>query len=142
MQTLGKEFKNPIERINYLNDNCDKVEEKGYMKKYTPEEIQAMKEDLAETSIKINDISIEKKEFLNSIKERLNPLSAHRATLLKGIKEKAVFVNEKCYKFIDQEEREALFYNSEGDLIEKRPAFPDELQGSIFQVNRKTGTNN
>ena len=75
MQTLGKEFKNPIERINYLNDNCDKVEEKGYMKKYTPEEIQAMKEELAETSIKINDLATEKKNFMANLKIRMNPLA-------------------------------------------------------------------
>lgn len=141
-KSLGKEFKNAIERINFLNDNCDKAEEKGYMKRFTPEQIQAMKEDLAETSIKINDIQIEKKDYLKAIKDRVDPLSTHRSELLKGIKEKATYTTEKCYKFIDQDSKEVGYYNSEGDLIEARPAMPDELQGTIFQMQRKTGTNN
>lgn len=141
-KSLGKEFKNPIERINFLDSNCDKVEQKGYMKRYTPEQVQCMKEELAETSIKINDIQIEKKEYLKEIKERITPLSEQKSELLKGIKEKAAFTTEKCYKFIDQEDKEVGYYNADGDLIEERPAMPDELQGTVFQMQRKTGTNN
>lgn len=141
-KTLGKDIKNNIERINFLNDNCDAVEETGYMKRYTPEQIQAMKEDLAETSISINDLETEKKEIVKSFKERTDPLREHRTTLLKGIKEKAIFTKEKCYKFVDQEAKMVGFYNNEGDLVELRPASSDELQGTIFQMQRKTGTNN
>ncbi len=141
-KTLGKEFKSPIERINFLSDNCDKTEEKGYMKRYTPEQIQTMKEDLAEVSIKINDIQIEKKEYLKAIKDKTNPLSEQKSELLRGIKQKAVYTTEKCFKFVDTDNREVGYYNSDGDLIESRPANPEELQGTIFQVGRKTGTNN
>lgn len=65
-----------------------------------------------------------------------------RKSLLKGLKNKAEFVTEPCYKFVDPETREVGYYNQEGDLIESRPAYPDELQSNIFQINRKTGTNN
>lgn len=34
---LGKEYRNPTERMRFLKDNCDKVEEKFYMKSYSPE---------------------------------------------------------------------------------------------------------
>lgn len=140
-KTLGKEIKNPLERINFLNDNCDKAEEKGYMKRFTPEQVQSMKEELAETSIQINDIQEEKKEYLKDIKFRVTPLTERKSELLKGIKEKAAYTTEKCYKFIDQDSKEVGYYNSEGDLVESRPAMIDELQGTIFQVQR-TGTNN
>lgn len=141
-KTLGKEYGNQSQRIAFLQDNCDAVEETGYMKRYTPEQIQAMKEDLAETSISINDLETEKKEIVKEFKEKTDPLREHRSTLLKGIKEKAIFTKEKCFKFVDQEAKMTGFYNSEGDLVELRPANSDELQGTIFQMQRKTGTNN
>jgi len=142
LKQLGKEYADERQRISFLKDNCDSVEEKGYMKRFTPEELQAMKEQLAETSIKINDIEIEKKEVVKEFKDRVDPLLGERKKLLKGIKEKAEYAEEICYKFIDPDERMIGFYNSDGDLIECRPASPDELQGTIFQLNRNTGTNN
>lgn len=139
-KSLGKEYADERQRVSFLKDNCDSVEEKGYMKRYTPEQIQAMKEQLAETSIKINDIETEKKEVVKEFKSRVDPLLEGRKELLKGIKEKAVYSKEICYKFIDTDEKMVGFYNADGDLIESRSASPDELQGTIFQINR-TGTN-
>lgn len=43
-KTLGKEYENKMQRIAFLKDNCDGVENKGYMKPYTPEELQGHKE--------------------------------------------------------------------------------------------------
>lgn len=54
---------------------------------------------------------------------------------------KSEYVNELCFKFIDPQTKEVGYYNADGDLIESRPAFADELQGTIFQLNR-TGTDN
>lgn len=45
-KTLGKEYENKMQRIAFLKDNCDGVENKGYMKPYTPEELQGHKENL------------------------------------------------------------------------------------------------
>ena len=63
-------------------------------------------------------------------------------TTLDGLKKKAEFVTERCFKFIDQEAREVGYYNENGDLIESRPAYSEELQTTLFQIGRKTGTNN
>jgi len=141
-KSIGKEYQNPIERESYLKDNCDKVEDRGYMKKFTHEKIQTMKEELAETSIEINDIECEKKIIVKQFKDQVAPLHENRNILLKGIKEKAEYVHELCYKFIDQEERVVSYYNSEGDLVDSRTANADELQLTIFSVSSKTGTNN
>jgi len=139
-KTLGKEYPEGVSRKNFLRDNCDGVIEKGYMKPFSPEQIQSKKEELAETSIQINDIEDEKKEVMKEYKGRLDPLTDRRKELLKGIKEKAEYKKEECFKFVDQEDKMVGFYNGEGDLIESRPANPDELQGTIFQINRRTGT--
>ena len=60
-KTIGKEYKNARDREAFLKDNCDKVEEKGYMKPYTPEELQGHKENLANVSIEIAEVEAGKK---------------------------------------------------------------------------------
>ena len=35
---LGKDLEQGKKRVAFLMDNCDAVEEKGYMKPFTPEE--------------------------------------------------------------------------------------------------------
>jgi hypothetical protein len=138
---LGHEYQDGARREAFLKDNCDAVENKGYMKPYTAEELQQMKENLAETSIKINDVEEEKKQVLEGYKTQMKPLISEKQVLLTGIKQKAEFVEELCYKFVDTTAKEVGFYNAEGFLIETRPAYGDELQGTIFQIQR-TGTGN
>ena len=139
---LGKDVEAGKKRITFLMDNCDAVEEKGYMKHYTPEELAKLKENLSETDIAINDIEEEKKEANKEFKDRIDPLAKERKTILEGLKNKAEFVTENCYKFIDQDTREVGFYNEAGDLIESRPAYTEEMQTTLFQdIRKKNGTN-
>ena len=142
---LGKDIENLVAREAFLKDNCDKVEEKGYMKPYTPEELQQRKEELANASIEIAEIEQEAKEAAAHYKGRLKPLKEARANIVSNIKAKAEYVKELCYKFVDQEARETGYYNKEGDLIESRPATADEMQTTLFgvirnQESQKTGT--
>jgi hypothetical protein len=139
-KSFGKDY--PVgKREEILKANCDKIEAQGYMKRLSPDQILQKKEQLSEVAININDLEIDKKEALKSFKEQIDPLVGVRTDLLKAIKEKAVYVKEECYKFIEADERMVGYYNGEGDLIEARPATADELQGTIFQIGRKTGTN-
>lgn len=139
---LGKDIKDPQERTRFLSDNCDTIEQKGYMKRFTPEQLLKMKEELSELAININDIEIQKKETVKTFSDTLKPLIEEKNEILKGLKNKSEHVTERCFKFIDAESREVGFYNEDGELIESRPAYADELQGNIFQTMRKTGTEN
>ena len=144
---LGKDIANLVARESFLKDNCDKVEEKGYMKPYTPEELQQRKEELANASIEIAEIEQEAKEAAAHYKGKLKPLKETRARMVGDIKSKSEYVKELCYKFVDQEARETGYYNKEGDLIESRPATAEELQPTFFMnpnfINNtaKDGTN-
>lgn len=140
-KTIGKEYKNAHDREAFLKDNCDKVEEKGYMRPYTPEELQGHKENLANVSIEIAEIEAEKKAQDAYYKGQLKPLNEQRSQMVSNIRSKSEYVKEICYKFVDQEAKETGFYNADGDLIESRPATADELQPTIFSMARKTGTN-
>lgn len=132
----------PSMRESFLKDNCDACEQKGYMRQYTPEELQGHKEKLANLSIEISEIEAEKKISDAAYKGRLKPLKESRAQMVSNIKSKAEYVNEICYRFTDQETKETGYYNKEGLLVESRPATADELQTTLFQVIRKTGTDN
>lgn len=138
-EVLGQEYDSLTERMDFLRSNCDTVEDLSYMKRFTPEQITTMKNTLATTSIEINDIEVEKKEAMKAYKESLKPLIGDKKELLKNIKQKAELVNEICYKFVDQELRLTGYYNSEGNLVSARPISPDEMQTTIFQI-QKTGT--
>lgn len=137
---LGKDFQQGEERRQFLADNADAVEKKEYMRHFTPEELLKKKEGLSETCISINDIEEELKEIKKEYAEKLKPLVERKKRVLGGLKKKAELVEEDCYKFIDAETREVGFYNANGDLIESRPAYSEELQTTMFQVIRKTGT--
>lgn len=137
---LGKDIQDPKKRIEFLKDNCDAVEQKGYMKRYSPDQLLKMKEELSETAIEINDIEEEKKSANEVFKIRMKPLIEDRKSILTGLKNKSEHVTEVCFKFIDLNSREVGFYNDNGELIESRPAYAEELNGNIFQVLRETGT--
>lgn len=50
---LGKDLEQGKKRVAFLMDNCDAVEEKGYMKPFTPEELARMKESLRKRTSKL-----------------------------------------------------------------------------------------
>ena len=139
-KVLGQEVKSLKARIEYLEANCHGIEEKGYMKQFTPEQIAGMKDKLAEASITINEIELRKKEAMEAFKNELKPLETEVKELLKGIKEKAEFVEEQCFKFVFDDERMVGYYNSEGVLIEARPMRPEEMQTAMFVPIQRTGT--
>lgn len=139
---LGKDIQQGEARRQFLADNADAVEKKEYMRHFTPEELLKLKEGLSETCISINDIEEELKAVKQEYSERLKPLLTKKKEALEGLKKKAELVEEDCYKFIDTEAREVGYYNQNGDLIESRPAYSEELQTTMFQVIRKTGTDN
>ena len=139
---LGKDFQQGEARKQFLADNADAVEKKEYMRHFTPEELLKKKESLSETCISINDVEEELKQLKQEYAEKLKPLLETKKRVLGELKKKAELVNEDCYKFIDAEAREVGYYNQNGDLIESRPAYSEELQTTMFQVIRNTGTDN
>lgn len=136
---LGKEY--PLEkREQFLNDNSDSVEKVSYSKAFSPEELAKQREDLTDAAIKLADIEEQKKEANAHFKELMKPLEQKKAVAIKNLKDKAMTVEEDCYKFFDEETKMVGFYNKEGDLVSSRPAFPDELQTTIFAAIRSNGT--
>jgi len=122
-----------------LESNCDAVEDVGYTRRFTPEELNERKEQLADASITISEIEAEKKSVDASFKLRLKPLESQKAELIEQLKTQTEFVNERCYKFIYHDEKLAGFYNSDGELVYTRALQAQEMQKTIFGQLR-TGT--
>ena len=135
-KTIGKDIQSLIERLRFLEDNADSVEEKGYMKPYTPEELQGHKESLANTMIAISAIEEELAGVKAEYKAKLKPLQEKKSQMVANIKAKAEYVTENCFKFVDRDARMTEYYNAEGDLVEARPSTADEMQMNLFAMNR------
>lgn len=137
---LGQEIPEK-DRWLFLKDNADAVEEVGYTHRFTPDELAQKKESLAETSIQINDIETEKKDVMEDFKQQLKPLNETKQILLENIKKGSEYVeNEECAKILYHEEKMVGYYNKLGELVYSRPIMPQEMQKTIFNMNRKTGT--
>ena len=138
---LGKDVALEL-RAQFLEDNCDAVEDVTYSRAFAPEELALKREQLTDASIKIADIEEEKKEVMDGYKERLKPLQEQKAEAIKALRDKSETVTETCYKFFDEDTKMVGFYNKEGNLVNSRPVFKQELQKTIFATLRKTGTDN
>lgn len=136
-KVLGQDYADPKQRKNFLLDNADAVVEMDYHKSFDSDELAKKKTELSETCIKIEDLEEDIKSYRDSVNEKLNPLKTERKRLLQDIRSKGRMVHEKCYCFIEKEEKMACFYNAEGVLVSSRPATRDELQPTMFQVLRK-----
>ncbi len=142
-RVLGQDIQNLEERQQFLLDNCDKVvEDMEYHKSFDSEELQQKERDFAKKSIRVASLEEEISDFKDKINEELKPLKEETKELLHDIKSKGRMVKEKCYQFLDEEEKMVGFYNSEGLLISSRPATREELQKTVFAELRKEGTNN
>lgn len=127
----------PEARISALKANADLIEKQNYMKTFTPEELEEMKAELAEVSIKLNDIAEAKKAANDGFKTQEKEPKAIKAGLLKNLKEKAVSTEEECFKMVDQDAGEVGYYNHDGILVFARPILPSERQTNLYGSLRK-----
>ena len=129
-------------REEFLRNTCDGTEEVSYSRVFSPEELAKQRELLTDASIRLADIEEEKKQAMADFKEQAKPYAEQRAKAIQNLRTRAETVTEVCYKYFDEETNMVGFYNREGNLVSSRPAFPNEMQKTMFQVLRKEGTNN
>lgn len=128
---LGQDIKDPAKRRQFLLDNADDVVEMSYHKPFDADTLAEKKTQLAEASIKINDLEEQKKDYVAKIGLEIKPLKEEKRKLLADIKSKGEDVREKVFKIIDFEAKMIGYYNEEGDLISSEPARGKDLQLTI-----------
>ena len=131
----------PVEqREQILRDSCDQIVERSYTRKFDQPEINERRAELATVSIQVNELEDELAQIRADIKGKIKPLLERRGKILDELKSGGEWVKGDVYKFIDQEEGRAAFYTPDGYKLEERPITPEERQRNVFQVLRKTGT--
>lgn len=128
------------ERKEQLEANADAVEHLGYSRLLPSDEVDALKEQLSSTQIKLDDKQDELSAKAKALKDEIRGLKLVRKSITIMLRTRSEYVEEDCYKMIDGKRREAGYYNKEGILVYSRPARREELQKTIFQVIRKNGT--
>ena len=137
-KVLGQEY-NGKDRVSFLRDNCDAVEDLGYTKSLPNDEIEALKDRLVENNIQLRDVRSDKKAANKEFNDEIKQLEESNDEVTGKLKAKSEFVTEPCFKFVDEDAREVGYYNNEGLLVYSRPARPEELNKNIFRMSR-TGT--
>lgn len=138
---LGQEYQDLQERERFLRDNADAIEDMGYSKPIPSDQIEKLKEKLADASIKKLEQEEAKKTAVQMYNEEIKGYKNTIKDVADKLKSKSTYVKEPCYKLIDQQTRQVGYYNKEGMLVYQRAARHDELQPNIFKLNpAKTGT--
>ena len=136
---LGKNY--PIdEREAFLRNVSDGTETMSYARQLTSEELAKERELLTDACIMIADINEAKKAAMQNFKDQAKEYEEQRLRAIKNLRMKAEIVEEECFKVFDEETKMVGFYNSEGTLVNSRPAFHNEFQKTIFADFRKNGT--
>lgn len=138
-KVLGQEY-NEKDRVAFLRDNCNAVEEMDYNKPMSIGEIEELRDRMVESNIQLRDVKADKKEAVKEYNQQIRQLEDSIDEVTQKLKAKSRYVTEKCFKFIDTDKCEVGYYNSDGVLVYKRPARPDEMQMSMFPPFMKTGT--
>lgn len=146
-KTLGQEYADKDARYNFLRDNCDCIEVLDYTKELSKERREELKEALVDKNMQLRDVKADKraadelyKEQDKGYKNQIKHLESENEDIAKTLKEKAEFVSENCFKFIDDQTGSVGYYDNEGVLRYSRPLTPDERQRTIQMEIRRTGT--
>ena len=133
----------PIDqRGQILKDSCDQIEEKDYTRRFSSAELVQKRKELADSAIQISNLENELSEIKEQYKQKMKPIQDSFSKVRDEIKAGGEYVKTECYKFIDNKEGKAAWYNPQGYKIEERDCTPEEKQRTIFQDmrNKKTGT--
>lgn len=139
---IGQDIEDLHERELFIKDNAEGVEKMGYSKPLPSAAIDKLKETLANACIEHHDLYEAKKAVDQDYQARIKEQKTIITDCADKLKSKSEYVNEACYKLIDENEKMAGYYNKEGMLVYERPARTEELQPRLFKMNatKPTGT--
>lgn len=146
-KTLAQDVPAGLEREDILRNSCDAVEVLDFTKELSKEKREELKETLVDKNIQLRDVRADKrmadeiyKEQDKAYKNQIKHLEEENGEISKTLKEKAEFVSEDCFKFIDDETRTVGYYDRDGVLRYTRPIRPEERQSTLQMQLRRTGT--
>lgn len=128
----------PVEqRKQVLEDNCEKVESKTYIDRWTPTQVQQEKNNYIDLQSKIAKLTAELAQVQAEYKGEIKPLKESAGIILGNIQQGGELVTKDCYKFVDEDEKMVGYYDAKGHLIDSRPATPEEAGGNLFSAVKR-----
>lgn len=110
--------------------------EQVYLKTLTPEELHIKREDMANSSILLNQYEAEFKEVKEEHKSKVTPVKQRRDEALEAIRLKAVPVTGKVWLLADHDNKMMHSVTDEGYVLGSRPMLPEERQYRISHLNK------
>lgn len=126
----------PKEREQYLRDSAYRIDAEEYLKRLSPEERQKRQEDLSKLQFEILKEEREKAEVSKQYTSAIKDMKGRNKELVDTLKNNAETVCEEVFFIADEESRMMGIYTKEGELIRSRPMTSEELQKSIFELQK------
>ena len=98
---LGLEYEDLAEREQFIKDNADSIENMGYTKPIPSDQIEKLKETLADASIKKLEQEEAKKAAVQMYNEEIKGYKLTIKDAADKLKSKSTYVKEPCYKLIE-----------------------------------------
>lgn len=128
----------PVEqRAALLEANAVRVEDESVKRYYTPAELETMKNELSDLSIKKDDEEEALKAISKIHKDKIKELKAQLKENLTGLRERSYTQREKVYLMDDQKAGLMNYYDSQGIFIRSRKLLPGEKQTRIMDQTAK-----
>lgn len=93
---LGLEYEDLAEREQYIKDNADSIESMGYSKPIPSDQIEKLKETLADASIKKLEQEEAKKAAVQMYNEEIKGYKLTIKDAADKLKSKSTYVKEPC----------------------------------------------
>lgn len=103
-----------------------------FERELTDIEIADRKDRLAEVNIELARLRSEKDRKMNEFKAKMAPKEEDIKIIVGSLARGTHIEQERCYRFVDHENKESVIYNSSGKCIERRPLNESERQISIM----------
>tara|TARA_R110000796_G_C14269485_1_gene401070 strand:+ start:57 stop:521 length:465 start_codon:yes stop_codon:yes gene_type:complete len=134
---LGRKLDDSIDGLSkrdlalHLEGLCYSMEEGDYTKRLNSDEISERKSRLADVSIQISKLEQEKKDLMDEMKGRVDPVKKDLKELIEVIKSKSVSKSGRLFLFDDAEKGMMYKFDETGVCVDQRPLTPEERQQKL-----------
>jgi hypothetical protein len=134
---LGRKLDDSIDGLSkrdltiHLESICYGIEEGDYTKRLNSDEISERKSRLADVSIQISKLEEEKKDLMDEMKGRVDPVKKDLKELIEVIKSKSVSKSGRLFLFDDTEKGVMYKFDETGVCVDQRPLTPEERQQKL-----------
>jgi hypothetical protein len=132
----------PAERLDVLRNTADSVTEEPQYVALSKDDLDQRREDFTTLAVKLNNLDMEKKDFMALHKEKVRPIKEEYDETLEVItigKEKRTGT---FYNLVSEDDKTMVTYDAEGNWVSERRLTPEEKtkQSRLFIPTHKNGT--